>query len=250
MNHIGRQFDVVSSMSSSYYHKWGSYMLLTWLHHWHDNFNLTLYSEDILPVDHPRVTVVPLDSFGKEYKGFLKAEHSNNRAPIFAKKAWPIMHHLKQNDGCLVWVDADVITESFIHSHWLNSLINDNFSAHLGVPQGEYYSVETGFFIINREHHMKNTFLEKYRNIYLNRDFSKMYKPFDGDTFGRVITECREIGLDYNELAPNPDKVLSPFNKRFKGKLWHLKGKHKEKEPLESPRLLAQLDKLPKVLPS
>lgn len=82
----------------------------------------------------------------------------------------------------------------------------------------------------------------RYRNIYHTRDFSDMYKPFDGDTFGRVITECKEIkGFSYRELSPKPDKILSPFNNQLKGKLWHLKAKHKDKAFDTSPRMKAAL---------
>ena len=82
-------------------------------------------------------------------------------------------------------------------------------------------------FIINLENNYKNIFLDTYKNIYYNRDFSNMKKPFDGDVFGRVITEMRTIdGFTFNDLSPNL-KDFSPFNKIFKGKMKHFKGKKK-----------------------
>ena len=250
MKNTGNRYDIVSSMSAEYYHNWGAYMIQTFLGNWHPNFTMTLYSEDLLPIDHPRIKVVSLDMFGKDLRRFCKEQHTNDRASIFAKKAWPIMHHLNPNNGYLIWIDADVMTESFMYPKYITTLVGDKFSAHLGVPQGDYYSVETGFFVINRAYKLKNLFLKKYKDIYQNRDFTNMYKPFDGDTFGRVITECIEYGLEYNELSPKPDKVRSPFNKVFQGKMWHLKGKHKDKHPNDSPRLQRQLDKFSKMSPS
>jgi hypothetical protein len=48
-------------------------------------------------------------------------------------------------------------------------------------------------------------FLKKYKDIYYNRDFSKMKKPFDGDTFGRIITEMRDI----NDFKFDPHLFLN-----------------------------------------
>lgn len=213
-------------------------MIESWLKHWDKSFNLIVYSEDIIPSEHPRIEFRDLRMFNPDLHQFITATHSNSRSPIFAKKAWPIMHHLLPSRGYLVWIDADVITENTIRPSWISRLVGNHFSAHLGVPQQGYYSVETGFFVINRTNSYKDLFLSKYKTIYLTRDFSNMYKPFDGDTFGRVIRECKEMpGFSYKELAPKPDKVLSPFNKVFKNRMWHLKGKHKEKDLTQSPRV-------------
>jgi len=229
-------------MSLDYYNKVGTYMIQTWLKYW-TGFTLTVYTEDTLPITDPRITIKDVNNLGSAFHKFQKATHTNSRATIFSKKAFPIIEHLKPSTGYLVWVDADVISEGYITPLWLHSLIgddsSDNISAHFGVPQQGYYSVETGFFIINREHRYKPMFYAKYRSIYHRRDFSNMYKPFDGDSFGRVIRECREFVDDfsYRELSPKPDKILSPFNNQMQGKLWHLKAKHKDKDFTSSLRL-------------
>ena len=217
-------------------------MLQTWLKHWLPVFHITVYSEDKLPIVNPRIHLRDVNSLGSAFHKFQKASHSNSRATIFSKKAFPIIEHLKPSTGYLVWLDADVISESYITPVWLQNIIGDdstnNFSAHLGVPQKEYYSVETGFFIINRAHKYKQEFYTRYRNIYHRRDFSDMYKPFDGDAFGKVIRDCCKFeDFQYRELSPKPHKILSPFNNQFQGKLWHLKAKHKDKDFNASPRM-------------
>jgi hypothetical protein len=99
----------------------------------------------------------------------------------------------------------------------------------LGVSQGTYYSVETGFFIINLNNKFKSLFLKKYKSIYYLRDFKNMFKPFDGDTFGRVITEMKDInGFIFQDLSSTLEK-LSPFNKVFKNKMKHYKANRKHK---------------------
>ena len=71
MKNTGNRYDIVSSMSIDYFHRWGAYMCKTFLGNWHPNFTMTLYSEDLLPIDNQRIKVVSLDMFGKELKKHL-----------------------------------------------------------------------------------------------------------------------------------------------------------------------------------
>lgn len=204
-------------------------MIDSWLTYWPEDLTLTVYTEDVLPINDPRVLVVSLDTMGDEYLNFQNARFKlETRSKRFAKKAWPIMKNLEDNDGFLIWVDADVITEDYITKDYLDSLLpKEFFSCHIGVPQGKYYSVETGFFIIDKTNEYKNSFLEKYKHIYYNIDFSDMHKPFDGDAFGKVIRDLKLITeFKYQEL--NSEKMSkSPFNHIFKGKMKHYKAKRK-----------------------
>jgi hypothetical protein len=223
-------YKIITGMSKKYYDHIGKDSVQTWLEYWPKKFTLTIYSEDKLDINHKRINVISLDTMDQEYHNFQSrtVKKLNDRSKIFAKKAWPIMENLKTSDGYLIWIDADVITTDFITEEWLESLLPKNmFSCHLGVPQNEFYSVETGFFIINLENKFKEFFLEKYKNIYYTRDFSLMKKPFDGDVFGRVITEMRAIeGFTFNDLSPSLNG-RSPFNKILKGKMIHFKAKKK-----------------------
>ena len=223
-------YQIITGMSKKYYDHIGQDMIKSWLEYWPTNLILTVYSEDDLRIDHPRIQIVSLSTMDQTYHDFQNhtSKKFNERSKTFAKKAWPIMENLKNDQGKLIWLDADVITESEITLSWLDSLLAKNeFSCHLGVPQNEYYSVETGFFIINLENKFRNMFLEKYKTIYYTRDFSNMKKPFDGDVFGRIITEMRPIdNFKFNDLSPSLDS-FSPFNRIFKGKMKHYKAKKK-----------------------
>lgn len=222
-------YNIITGMSLEYYNKIGQHMISSWLTYWPDNLSLTIYTEDDLPIKNPRIKLISLNTMGEEYLNFQNSSFKlETRSKRFAKKAWPIMKNLEDNKGYLIWVDADVITEDFITNEYLKSLLPDEcFSCHIGVPQGNYYSVETGFFIINKSNVHKDKFLEKYKNIYYNRNFSDMHKPFDGDVFGKVIRDLREHNnFTYKEL--NSDKMSkSPFNHIFEGKMKHYKAKRK-----------------------
>ena len=222
-------YTIISGMSLDYYNNIGQSMIESWLQYWPEEFSLKIYTEDELPVNNNRVNVIDINGIDSAYTEFQNAKFKlESRAKRFAKKAWPIMKNLEDNEGYLIWVDADVITQDYITKDYLDSLLpNDCFSCHIGVPQGPYYSVETGFFIIDKSNKFKNKFLEKYKYIYYNRDFSDMHKPFDGDTFGKVIRDLRvDNNFKYKEL--NSEKMSkSPFNHIFKDIMKHYKAKRK-----------------------
>jgi hypothetical protein len=224
-------YKIITGMSKKYYDRIGKKSISTWLEFWPETFTMTIYSEDQLDIKHERIKIVSLDTMDREYHDFQVSgvgRKLNDRSKTFAKKAWPIMENLKSDTGFLIWLDADVVTTDFVTEEWLDSLLSkEMFSCHLGVPQNEFYAVETGFFIINLENKFKNIFLDKYKNIYYTKDFSMMKKPFDGDVFGRVITEMRDIsGFKFNDLSPSLEG-RSPFNKIFRGKMIHYKAKKK-----------------------
>lgn len=218
-------------MSLEYYNNIGKHMIESWLTFWPKDANLYVYSEDILPIEHDRIKIIDINNIDEEYTKFQNSSFKlQRRSKTFAKKAWPIMQNLQDDEfDYLIWLDADVITEGEITYDFLNEMLPKNyFSCHIGVPQGPYYSVETGFFIINKKHNYKDKFLEIYRKIYITRNFSDMHKPFDGDVFGKVIRELKKYNdFAYKELNENYETSLSPFNHIFEGKMRHYKAKRK-----------------------
>ena len=223
-------YNIITGMSESYFNKIGKSMIESWLKFWPVNYTLVVYTEDTIDFVHDRVKFISLDTMDQDYVKFQNQDFTklNSRVKTFAKKAWPIMENLKSDSGKLLWVDADVIFLSKITESWLETLISkDEFSAHLGVPQTDFYAVETGFFLINLDHQFKDDFLRLYRNIYLTRDFSDMKKPFDGDVFGKVITLLsKNKNFKFRELSPDIT-IRSPFNTVFRDKMKHYKAKRK-----------------------
>jgi|TARA_B110000977_G_scaffold34081_1_gene45420 hypothetical protein len=222
-------YTIISGMSLDYYNNIGQAMVESWLRYWPKEYTLKIYTEDTLPINNNRIQLININNIDPMYTEFQNAKFKlETRSKRFAKKAWPIMKNLDNNNGYLIWVDADVITEDYITQEYLDSLIpSDCFSCHIGVPQGQYYSVETGFFIIDKSNKFKDEFLDKYKYIYYNRDFSDMHKPFDGDAFGKVIRDLKTNNqFTYKEL--NSEKMSkSPFNHIFKNKMKHYKAKRK-----------------------
>lgn len=225
-------FDIITGMSTAYYNKVGKYMIDSFLQYWPEEFILTVYTEDSIPVKHPRIIIKDLNRIPGylEFQNTIKLDKLQDRCKTFAKKAYPIIKHLHGTHGYLIWIDADVETIGEITTPWLLELIGENnFSCHFGVPQGKFYSVETGFFIINRDNAWRQDFLKRYSDTYNNKDFTRMYKPFDGDTFGKVISQLKVFKeFQYKELNKEYKSSRSPFNKVLKKKMKHYKGKKKQ----------------------
>ena len=223
-------YTIISGMSLDYYNNIGHLMIESWLQYWPEEYILKIYTEDTLPINNNRIQIVDINNIDPMYTEFQNAKFKlETRSKRFAKKAWPIMKNLDDNEGYLIWVDADVITQNYITKEYLDSLLPENyFSCHIGVKQGEYYSVETGFFIINKSNKFKNKFLDKYKYIYYNRNFSDMHKPFDGDVFGKVIRDLKDSkDFKYNDLNNFKKKLQSPFDRIFGNKMLHYKAKRK-----------------------
>jgi hypothetical protein len=223
-------YTIISGMSLDYYNNIGHLMIESWLQYWPEEYILKIYTEDTLPINNNRIQIVDINNIDPMYTEFQNAKFKlETRSKRFAKKAWPIMKNLDDNEGYLIWVDADVITQNYITKEYLDSLLPKNyFSCHIGVKQGEYYSVETGFFIINKSNKFKNKFLDKYKYIYYNRNFSDMHKPFDGDVFGKVIRDLKDSkDFKYNDLNNFKKKLQSPFDRIFGNKMLHYKAKRK-----------------------
>ena len=163
-------YTIISGMSLDYYNNIGQAMVESWLRYWPKEYTLKIYTEDTLPINNNRIQLININNIDPMYTEFQNAKFKlETRSKRFAKKAWPIMKNLDNNNGYLIWVDADVITEDYITQEYLDSLIpSDCFSCHIGVPQGQYYSVETGFFIIDKSNKFKDDFLDKYKYIYYN----------------------------------------------------------------------------------
>ena len=224
----------ISSQSFSQVSEHGKHMIDSFTKAF-PNQILNLYTEDYIKVkisigNNPNVNVIDLKSLGDtEYTKF----HEDKNIPIpsrtkgFSHKAFAVMDSLKNHDkGLLVWIDCDVLFKKTVPLEWVSTLVGDNLSAHLGLIWKEIYGAETGFFVINLEHTLKNNFLEEYRRSYVERDWTNLRKPFDNDIYGRTI---KVINAPYTELSTNLN-LVSPFNRsQLKEYMYHYKAHHKER---------------------
>ena len=223
----------ISSQSHNQFIEHGRFMIESFQKAF-PNQTLNLYTEDFIKVKitnkYQDVNIIDLKSTGDiEYQKFQedKTILNPNRTKRFAHKAFAVMDMMKQhNDGLLVWIDCDVLFKKPVPLRWIEVLVGDNLSAHLGLIWKGIYGAETGFFILNLAHPLKDKFLEEYRQSYVNRDFEGLRKSFDNDIYGRTI---KRVQAPYNELSTNLD-LVSPFNRScLKEYMYHYKAHHKER---------------------
>ena len=94
-------YKIITGMSQEYFDNIGKLMLESWIQYWPSNFYITVYTEDIINFNHPRVIFESLDNMEQEYHDFQNAIMKlERRTKTFAKKAWPIINCTKYPVSC------------------------------------------------------------------------------------------------------------------------------------------------------
>lgn len=233
-----RKITCITSFDEVYYNHTGKIFLETWLKFWHKSFDLVVYVEDFKLPEDARYSQITFDELDHDYSVFQNEKH---KPPTkrFAKKAYSVIHAMEHIDtDILIWLDADTVTKEQVTQDFFEDIIpNSCVSAHLGVlhnmkkhdPTSPLkYSCETGFFALNKKHNLFNTFYKSYKDRYVNRNFSDLRRPYDGDVYGTVVEEIdKQFGSNcLNDI--NPDRHRTPFDKCIlKDKLYHFKHRAK-----------------------
>lgn len=232
----------ITSMNRSYYDHCGKAMCKSFRKHWlSETRRLHVYNEDLFQIK-VRGIIQAGWSLGKDYDDFQQ-RHTNSKVKTFAKKAFSIIHALEhmQNDyDRIVWLDADLIIKSAMPEYFIDMLCpDDTLSAHFGVvhrkDNREYFSCETGFFVLNCNHPDFRKFLDTYKSIYINDDYSNLRRFYDGEVYGetvRRLSNCkfRELNPNYKYKTPIGHSVLEPYISHLKA---GLKDNYSENDLLE-----------------
>lgn len=233
-----RKITCITSFDEKYFNHTGRLFLETWLKHWQPPFELTIYVEDFSLPENDRYKQITFDNLDPDYNVFQKEKHKD-ATRRFAKKGYSVIHAMENIDtDILIWLDADTVSKEKMTFDFLEDIIpNSCVSAHLGVmhnikkhdPNSPLkYSCETGFFALNKKHKLFSTFLEKYKNRYLQRNFDDLRRPYDGDVYGAVVEEIQEKfgNTVLNDINPVGHKT--PFDKCIlREKLHHFKHRAK-----------------------
>lgn len=239
-----RKITCISSFNKEYFHHTGKIFLDTWLKHWDTNFDLVLYTEGFSLPESPRYKQIPFTQLSEDYYAFQE-EKIKNRAKIFAKKAYSIIHAMENIDtDILIWLDADTATKENVTYDFFEDIIpNFYLSAHLGVwhhivkhdfSSPQQYSCETGFFALNKNHKEYKNFYNLYKGRYTKRQFNDLRRPYDGDVYGAVVKQLEKQGKEDYLHDMNPEKHKTPFPRCIlKDKLYHFKHRAKQTENFE-----------------
>lgn len=220
-------FAFITSMDKKYYDRCGELMLHSFRHKM-KRYPLYVYNEDFAEKIGRNINMQgwPMD---QDYHNFQKRWQSNRKITTFAKKAFSIIHALETiKADRIVWLDADTQVKEDMPLQLLEWMSPDHvLSTHLGVTHTkdnkDYFSCETGFFIVNKNHRLFDNFLRTYKNIYLNDDYKKLRRFYDGEVYGETVLRLENKGADMIELNPGqhhktpiPRSVIGPYISHYK----------------------------------
>ena len=210
----------VTSMSKEYYVRCGWAMLESYVDYMSADIPLVLYNEDF-ELKHSAIAEMGWN-LGKDYDKFCRRwirRKSNDRVLTFAKKAYSIIHAM-QNIDCdrLVWIDADCVIKKRFDADIINQIMPDRALAtyfgvwheHLG---NNFFSCETGFFVLNKTHHQFDQFLNTYRTIYNNDNYESLRRFYDGEVFGETVQQLQRQGAEFLDLSPVGKQYKTPIKR-------------------------------------
>lgn len=231
-----KNFAIVTSLNEEYYNKCGRTMIESVSQH--TDIPFYVYNEKFK--FRPAKNCFLMDwNLGIDYNNFVarwSAQKKTNRILTFAKKSFSIIHAL-ENIECdrILWMDADTELKDKLHLQLLDLVTADDIlSTHFGVKHlkddKEYFSCETGFFILNKKHRLFSNFLETYKDIYINDDYKNLRRFYDGEVYGETVLRLENKGakmLDLNpkqlHKTPIPRSILAPYITHYKAGLKDLK---------------------------
>ena len=224
----------ITSMSQEYYDHVGQSCIETFTAFWPDNITLYVYNESIgKPRKKKRVEYMPWECVEQDYNKY--AERTENKGAVkFAKKAYPIIHAMKNIDcDRLIWLDADSYTTRPINPQLLSLISPDDvLSTHFGVkhtwpsdsdPNRKSFSCETGFFVLNKKHPMFKDFAKRYEEYYTHDLGYSLRRFYDGEVYGAVVAEMVAKGAKVLDLNPDHE-IKSPIPRSVIGEyISHMK---------------------------
>lgn len=228
------KIEVITSFHKPYYDLIGKDSVESFLSHWPKQLNLNCYVEDFAFSKTKRVKQISFSELGDDYIDFQNRNLSGNTRK-FSKKAFTFIHAMYNLDAdWIIWLDADVITVKSFPIEFLENLLPPTvLSTQMGVTYtsrkdgttGNWYVPETGFFAVNKNHELFFKFREKYKNRYVNFDFTGLRREYDNDVYGSAL---KELSAPTNDLCAHFEKSYkTPLKHTILGPyLHHWKAKH------------------------
>lgn len=203
----------ITSFNQTYYDQIGKKSVESFLNFWPDDIEIVCYVEEMSLSTSERLKTVDFSELSKEYKNF-QSSNEGKRVKIFAKKAYSIIHAMENLDtDFLIWLDADTITTQTVDREFLINLCKEDMLAtFMGVTHyknnKEYFSAETGFFILNKKHAGFKEFSKRYRDYYDKKITKNLRRFYDGEVFGAVVSDLK-LTYKFNDLCEK-------FTKKYK----------------------------------
>ncbi len=230
-----KKYFCVTSMNQKIFDRCGKLALDSYIKYWPNNIPLILYDEDgtLSKYQSNKIQVRTFDDIRPKVKKMKDLGHEK-KVVRFSNKAFSWLDAVEKSLGThLIWLDADVATKDYITESWLDSVVKNNVSTHIGVDfpavkhdwdSKIYYTCETGFFCLDLSR--ADDFLNLYKDVYDNPAKYDLRCLYDGDVYGLCVKNF-EGKIEMADL--NPKKHHTAFSRIIlKDKLAHYKGKIKK----------------------
>jgi len=224
------KISVITSFNRTYYDLIGKFAVASFVKYWPKEIKLICYVEDIKIENHKRITQIPFTELPASYFEFQNSDYKN-RVKTFAKKGYSIIHAMEKVDcDKLIWIDSDVLTTNKVPYNFIDDLCSDqDLAAFMGVWHEEdnkkYFSCESSFFVLNKNHLHFSDFSKRYREYYDNKITDNLRRFYDGEVLGATIQDLTHLGnmVDLNPSTayktPMPRSVLNNYFVHYKAGL-------------------------------
>lgn len=224
-------FRYVTSMSRKQFDQYGRVMLETWLQYWPEG-EMFLYSEDTLPIEHPRIVLKDLwaidglKDFNQSLSRFPACHGKiggkyNYRFNVeaFSKKAFAQCDASLSFKGYLFWLDADVSTHKSVPRAVLEEMLRGRFMC---VMKRKHWHLCSSFVGWDCAHAFSADWWNAYFSTYVTGNVLTL--PQWDDAF--VLDVLTKDALGIRDLASHVDKPgpHNVFDDVFKGYAHHAKG--------------------------
>ena len=238
-----------TSMHKPYYDRIGKLMIESWSKFWPEDCELIVYQEgfeiekfkNVQGVSWEDNCLEPWKKFDKKVNGKIL------NASRFAKKGFSMIAGMKDIEcDLLIWIDADVITNTFFPKDKIESILPEEkligffdtyYQVNPNYTEEEYLSkdrpftsAESGFVLINKNHKNFNRYLSEYEKLYTADIKSKIVGEwFDGNVCASAALNFREDVEDLSKLRTT-NKSQTPINKSWLYEfVYHAKANQKNK---------------------
>lgn len=218
-------YTIITTFHAAGMSQYGQTMIDTFDRHWPKDIDLVVYAENCQPsIPSSRIKVLDLLSVSKDLVKF-KTRHANNPvanglvakdtqipfkdnafkwdAVRFSHKVFAVIHACKTiSSDWIIWLDADTKTFADVPDDFLGSICDPGAMAcYLG--RREKYHSECGWVAYNRNHPDLQSFVDRWRDLYVTDDLFRLREYHDSFVFDVLRKDFQAVrGTHFANISP------------------------------------------------
>lgn len=233
---------VVTTMNRAGWKQTGARMIEAFRVQWPVDVDLIVYAEDFDISEQSGVIVRRLPQWLTEFKAKYNDNNmANGRTPNrydFRFDAVKFSHKvaaftdagLAQDEGILIWLDADTFTHSQVTVEWINDLFPEpSYVAWL--DRLNHYP-ETGFVMVRCSHRAHRMAMQAFAELYTSGQMFRLNDQTDCTAFQHTIEGLQRAGEIEAPVSLSGDRAWShPFvNGPLGACMDHMKGQNRKRQ--------------------